>query len=170
MKMYDLRSLRVLVVDDNAHMRNLVMTILHAFGVKQVEQASDGADALQYMTTINFDLIIADWMMEPLDGLDFTRLIRTGSDSKNPYVPIILMTGHTDLESVIEARDAGVNEILAKPISAKTLYDRIVSIIERPRPFIRTKTYCGPCRRRRKDPNYRGRERRRNPDETTIVA
>ena len=99
--------------------------------------------------------------MDPLDGLDFTRLGRTGKDSPNPFVPIIMLTGHTEMNRVMEAREPGVHEFLAKPISAKGLYTKVRSIIERPRPFIRTPQYFGPDRRRRQSTKYNGPERRK---------
>jgi DNA-binding response OmpR family regulator len=157
---YNLERLNFLVVDDNRHMRMLVKTILHALGSKNVVEAEDGADAFREMRTFPADIVICDWNMEPLDGLDFVRLIRTGKDSPNPFVPIIMLTGHTEMNRVVEARDAGVNEFLAKPISAKALYGRIQSVIEKPRPFVRTKRYFGPDRRR-KATNYTGPERRK---------
>jgi DNA-binding response OmpR family regulator len=72
-----------------------------------------------------------------------------------------MLTGHTEMNRVMEARDAGVHEFLAKPISAKSIYARIRAIIERPRPFIRAGVYFGPDRRRRNNPSYKGRERRK---------
>lgn len=158
---YNLERLNFLIVDDNKHMRALVKTILHALGVKNVNEATDGADAFKELRHFPADIVICDWNMEPLDGLDFVRLMRTGSDSPNPFVPIIMLTGHTEMNRVVEARDAGVHEFIAKPISAKGLYSRIRSVIEKPRPFIRTKTYFGPDRRRKNSPNYNGPERRK---------
>ena len=114
-------------------------------------------------------MIIADWHMEPLDGLDFVRLVRTAKDSPNPYVPIIMLTGHTEYQRVCEARDAGVNEFLAKPISAKALYMRFASIIDNPRPFIRTKTYFGPDRRRQNIGPPRGTAERRKEEREKIA-
>jgi DNA-binding response OmpR family regulator len=160
MASYSLERLNFLVVDDNKHMRALVKTILHAFGSKNVHDASDGADAFKELRVFPADIIITDWNMDPLDGIDFTRLVRTGKDSPNPFVPIIMLTGHTEMHRIIEARDNGVNEFLAKPISAKSLYSRIRTIIEKPRPFIRTKSYFGPDRRRRVI-DYKGVERRK---------
>ncbi len=136
---YALDSINVLVLDDNRHMRNLVQSILHALGVKQIREAADAPAAFKELQHFHADIIIADWHMEPLDGLDFVRLVRTAKDSPNPYVPIIMLTAHTEYSRVCEARDAGVNEFLAKPISAKSLYARFASIIENPRSFIRTK-------------------------------
>ena len=76
------------------------------------------------------DVLIVDWHMEPLDGLDFVRLVRTAKDSANSYVPIIMLTGYTEYRRVTDARDAGVNEFLAKPISAGALYLRFASIVD----------------------------------------
>jgi DNA-binding response OmpR family regulator len=157
---YNLERLNFLVVDDNKHMRALVKTILHALGSKNVHEAADGADAFKELRHFPADIIICDWNMSPLDGLDFVRLVRTGKDSPNPFVPIIMLTGHTEMHRVIEARDAGVHEFLAKPISAKGLFSRIRSIIERPRPFIRAGLYFGPDRRRRQI-DWKGPERRK---------
>ncbi len=146
---YNLERLHFLVVDDNKHMRALVKTILHAFGSKSVNEAGDGADAFKELRHFPADIIICDWNMSPLDGLDFVRLVRTGKDSPNPFVPIIMLTGHTEMHRVIEARDSGVHEFIAKPISAKGLYSRIKSIIDKPRQFVRVGLYFGPDRRRR---------------------
>jgi CheY-like chemotaxis protein len=143
-----LENVNVLVLDDNRHMRQLVESILHALGVKHVVQAGDAAQAFKELQHFNADVIIVDWHMEPLDGLDFVRLVRTAKDSPNPYVPIIMLSGYTEYRRVTEARDAGVHEFLAKPISAKALYQRFAAIIDNPRPFIRTKNYFGPDRRR----------------------
>ncbi len=145
---YSLGNLKVLVLDDNRHMRSLVKTILFALGVTNVCEAENGPAAFKELQHFQADVIITDWHMEPLDGLDFTRMVRTAMDSANPYVPIIMLTGYTEYQRVCEARDAGVNEFLAKPISVKALYMRFASIIENPRAFIRTKTYFGPDRRR----------------------
>jgi len=169
---YSLERLNLLVVDDNKHMRALVKSILHALGVRSVKEAIDGADAFKELRHFPADLIICDWNMEPLDGLDFVRLVRTGGDSPNPYVPIIMLTGHTEMNRVIEARDSGVHEFLAKPISAKKLYSRIKAIIEHDRKFIKAGRYFGPDRRRKADPNYSGPDRRNEddkPKETTAT-
>lgn len=159
---YNIERLNFLIVDDNKHMRALVKSILHALGSKNTMEASDGADAFKELRHYPADIIICDWNMSPLDGLDFVRLVRTGKDSPNPFVPIIMLTGHTEMNRVVEARDAGVHEFLAKPISAKKLYSRIRSIIEHPREFIRAGAYFGPDRRRLKVSTYKGPERRKS--------
>lgn len=147
---YNLEDLNVLIVEDNSHMQLILKEILRAFKIRNIRTANDGVDGLKELRTFAADLVIADWNMEVLDGLEFIRMIRTGADSKNPYVSIIMLTGHSEMHHIVEARDAGMNEYLAKPVSAKALYERICSVIERPRQFIKTRTYAGPDRRRSK--------------------
>ncbi len=166
---YSLENISVLILDDNRHMRSLVQSILHALGVKEIREAADAPEAFKELQHFHADVIIADWHMEPLDGLDFVRLVRTAKDSPNPYVPIIMLTGHTEYQRVCEARDAGVNEFLAKPISAKALYMRFASIIDNPRAFIRTKTYFGPDRRRQNIGAPRGIAERRKEEKEKMV-
>jgi two-component system, chemotaxis family, chemotaxis protein CheY len=161
----NLEALGILVVDDNKHMHSVVKAILNSMRVKNIRFSDNAADAFMEMRQWYPDIIITDWAMQPLDGLDFVRLVRKGADSPNPYIPIILLTGHTEMCRVIEARDTGVNEILAKPISIKSLYSRIASIVQFPRPFVKSKSYFGPCRRRSIDPNFKGPDRRQAPME-----
>jgi len=137
---YDLENLNVLLVEDNKHMQLLLKETLRSFRVKNVRVADDGADAIKEMRTFAVDLVIADWNMQPIDGLEFVKMIRTSSDSANPYVPVIMLTGHTETHRVFEARDSGITEFLAKPVSAKGLYQRICMVIEKPRQFIKTRT------------------------------
>lgn len=157
---YMLDALNVLVIDDNRHMRSLVQSILHALGVKNVTEAGDAAQAFKELQHFNADVIIADWHMEPLDGLDFVRLVRTAKDSPNPYVPIIMLTGYTELYRVKQARDAGVTSFLAKPLSAQSLYKRLISIVDDQRPFVRNGKFFGPDRRTDRGAEYGGQNRR----------
>jgi len=149
-------SLRVLLVDDNQHMRAIVTTVLAGVGVKHVRETRDGSEALEALRDWPADLAIVDFQMFPLDGVEFTRMVRNAPDSKNPYLPIIMMTGHSEKSRVVEARDAGVTEFVAKPLTAKAVLDRIQAVIYHPRPFVRTATYFGPDRRRREDPAFTG--------------
>lgn len=165
---YDLTRLNVLVVDDNRHMRTLVRSILVAMGIRNVSEAEDGTEALKLMKTLDVDIVICDWLMEPMDGITFTKMIRRNDNSPDIYVPIIMLTGHTELTRVMTARDAGVNEFLAKPVSATNIYQRIKMILESPRQFIRTNDYFGPDRRRRDDPSYKGDERRRSAEDADL--
>jgi DNA-binding response OmpR family regulator len=147
-------------------MRSIVVAILRGVGIGIVKEASDGADAMEVMRAGVPDIVIVDLNMFPIDGLEFTQMIRTAVDSPFPFVPIIMMTGHTERTKVTAARDSGVNELVAKPISAKTLLDRIVAVIDRPRSFVKTATYTGPCRRRgTSGKDYVGKLRRKSDNQ-----
>ena len=164
--MAGLERLHVLVVDDNPHMRTIVVAILRGAGFGNIKEASDGAHALEEMRASVADIVIIDLNMSPIDGLEFTQMMRKSPDSPNPFVPIIMMTGHTERSKVMAARDSGINELVAKPISAKTLLERIIAVIDRPRSYVKTKTYTGPCRRRGKAKDFAGPWRRKNDDQT----
>lgn len=155
-------QLHVLIIEDNGHMRTLLHTLVRSIGVKTIIEASDGSDGLVAVRGHNPDFVITDLNMKPMDGIAFTRQVRSASDSPNPYLPIIMVTGHTEYARVVEARDAGVNEFLAKPVTVSNLRSRILQVIERPRPFVRSEFYFGPDRRRRKDPDYTGPFRRQS--------
>jgi len=152
--------LKILLVDDNHHMRVLLTEILRAIGVKHVYEANDGAEALQVMRSNPIDIIMSDLAMQPLDGIDFVRLLRNSPDSPNPMAPVIMITGHSTHRRVQEARDVGVNEFLSKPVTARGVLERIAQVVDNPRAFVRTGQYFGPDRRRRADPNYTGPKRR----------
>jgi len=156
---YKLTALNVLLVEDNPHMRQLLRQILNAYGIKNVFEADDGALGYERFKHKKADLIIVDWMMDRLNGIEFTRMVRTDDDSPDKFVPIIMLTGYTEKERVVEARDCGVTEFMAKPVSAQSLYDRIVSVIEGPRPFVEVGSYFGPDRRRRIS-DFAGNDRR----------
>ncbi len=157
----EFNRLRFLVIDDNAHMRRMLRTLLHGFGAREVHEAEDGAAGLEAFTQHSPDIVITDWAMPIFDGIELTQMIRQPGANSNPYVPIIMLTGHSEKKRVVAARDAGITEFLAKPISAKCLYQRIVNVVANPRPFIKSKNYFGPDRRRNVNTSYIGPERRK---------
>lgn len=158
--MSDFSRLRVLIVDDNHHMINIVKTILRGFGIKDFLEARDAAEAFDLFRGTAVDFIVLDFAMNILDGTDFVRLVRTGSDSPNPYVPIIMLTAYSERSRVLAARDAGVTEFCCKPVTPVELYKKVAAIVNSPRPFVRSNVYVGPDRRRHKDDNYKGDDRR----------
>lgn len=153
-------ALSVMIVDDNPQMRALLSALLRAIGILRIREVRDGALALQEMRSAPADIIITDYAMEPMNGIEFTRMARTASDNANPMAAIIMLTGHAERARVEEARDAGVTEFLAKPVTAKSLFDKLASVIDNPRMFIRTRAYVGPDRRRRRSSEYQGPFRR----------
>lgn len=144
-------------------MRGLVRRLLESYGITDIVMMSDGRAALQDMPASMPDILILDYAMEPMDGLALTRAVRLGAESPNPYMPIIMMTAYTERHRVVAARDAGVTEIVAKPLSVASLFSRLVAVVDRPRPFIRVDGYFGPERRRRQVA-YKGPDRRRARD------
>jgi CheY-like chemotaxis protein len=158
--MTDYSSLNILLVEDNQHMRTIVSAILKGSGIRSVRDARDGAEALEILRHYPADIALVDFNMSPIDGVEFTKMLRTASDSRHPYLPVIMITGHSERSRVVEARDAGVNEFVVKPLTARALLSRIESVIMRPRPFIRCGTYFGPDRRRSANADYPGPFRR----------
>ena len=154
----------VLVIDDNRHMLRLARTMLNAFGITNIHEANDGADGLEAITNVRPDVILLDWVMAGMDGIEFTCQVRQSDNDEINQLPIIMMTGHTQMPRVEEARDAGITEFLAKPISAHAMYQRIAAIIERPREFIMADEFTGPDRRRRREGEYTGPDKREAGD------
>lgn len=153
-------NLKTLIVEDNAHMRSLLRALLNSAGIKDIADAPNGAAAIHLLRERKSDLVLTDMAMQPMDGIEFTRHVRTSELSPNPFVPIVMITGHTEKHRVEAARDAGVTEFLAKPITAANLFARIAEIVERPRAFVRSDSYFGPDRRRHQQDDYAGPWRR----------
>ncbi|MBT7449200.1 MAG: response regulator, partial [Rhodospirillaceae bacterium] len=108
----------------------------------------DGADGLAAVKGLEPDIVLTGWRMKPVSGLDFLKAIR-GQQSPIRFTPVIMVTSETRREKVVEARNAGVTEYIAMPITAKAVFLRIREVIERPRPFVDIGVYFGPDRRRR---------------------
>lgn len=157
---YDFAKLSVLVVEDTAPMCKLIASVLETMGVGTVYKAADGAEGFAKFQKHGPDIVLADWQMEPVNGIELTREIRTNMLSPNRMAPVILVTGYSAYERVAEARNAGVTEFLVKPFSANDLAKRISYVINRPRDFIDAPGYFGPDRRRKAEPRYRGPFRR----------
>ncbi len=164
---YDL--LKILLVDDNQYMRVLVAEILRAVGVNDIREAGDGAEGLEMMRSFPADIVMTDLSMQPMDGVEFVRLLRNSPNSPNTMIPVVMITGHSTMARVNEARNAGVNEFLTKPLTARGVLERLHQAIENQRPFIRSPTYFGPDRRRRIDPYYAGPLRRAEEDERLAI-
>jgi len=162
--MADYGSLKILLIEDNQHMRSIVTAILKGSGIRNIREARDGAEGLDMLRQYPADIALVDFNMDPIDGVEFTRLLRNAPDSSNPYLPVVMITGHSERSRVIQARDAGVNEFIVKPLTARALLGRLDSVIMRPRPFIRCTAYFGPDRRRTSDQAYAGPFRRHTDD------
>jgi CheY-like chemotaxis protein len=142
-----IQQLAVLVVEDNPFMRSLVRNMLSHVGVGKVHEASDGIAALEIIRVVSPDLIVLDWEMPLLNGPELVRIVRSPGVFPLPDIPIIMLTAHGERWRVAEAAKLGVNEFLCKPVSAKALLDRILSILLKPRESIKLGEYYGPVPR-----------------------
>lgn len=160
MQSYDITDLNILVLEKHILIRNLFTEVFRSFGVPTVQSTPDAEKAWQMYLNLPTDIIFCDWCQD-LDGLEFLQRIRKDEDSPNPFVPVVLITANTELHHVMTARDNGMTEFLAKPVSAKQIYTRICNVIENQRPFVRASGFFGPDRRRHDGANDSGPERRR---------
>ena len=161
---YSLNKAKILIVDDMKPMLALTNSVLKIFGFKDIFLAESGKEAFEIVCKEDPDIIVTDWMMEPMDGLEFAELVRRSPMSPNPYVPIIMMTGFSSRLRVESARDSGITEFLVKPFSSRDLYSRVVQIIEKPRQFVDAGAFFGPDRRRKRADGYQGPRRRQEED------
>ena len=149
-KNFDLTQLSVLVVEKHSPMRSMFRGILRELGITKIDDASTPETGFEEFNHRSPDIVLVDWS-PGFDGIGLLNKIRNDTNSDNPFVPVIMVTAHGEADRVIEARDAGMTEYLTKPISAKSLYRRIASIVESERPFIRISDFFGPDRRRKKE-------------------
>lgn len=157
----NLRSARILVVEDNPQALEILSQVLVGFGISEFRKCETAEDAHRALAKGVFDVIIVDGEMGVEDGFAFTQRIRTGSGEGNRTAPILIVTGCPTREKVLEARDCGANFVLAKPIVPRTLLDRLIWMARHQRDFIESDAYTGPDRRFHNVPLPEGIEDRR---------
>jgi len=121
------KNMKVLVVDDYKTMQKIVSNLLRQLGFNNVEVASDGGEALKKLRGGDFGMIISDWNMEPMTGLQLLKEVR--ADSKLKPLPFIMVTAESKPENVVAAKQAGVNNYIVKPFNAATLKQKMVSVL-----------------------------------------
>ena len=169
MSYYRLNLLSILVVDDDPDICALINDLLRALGFGRCLTAVNGEVAMAILADSEatpIDLVITEIAMEPGDGGDLLQWIRRSLKSPNRFMPVVLMTGQTEMEAMLRMRDLGVTEVLAKPLSLDRLCSVIDGLIASPRRFVESGRYFGPDRRRLEIP-YRGGERRDLAEEKT---
>jgi CheY-like chemotaxis protein len=154
-----LAAFRLLVADDNAQMRSIVGAVLYGAGVREIHYAENGERALEVVAHKQIDIVYVDQEMPVMNGLDFISAVR-GPHGPDRFLPIIMLTGNSSRARLEAARDRGVTEFLTKPVTARTILNRLNAVIMHPRPFVQTKSYFGPDRRRKSDAAYAGPPRR----------
>ena len=141
-------EVNIVIADSDNKMAQLVKKILSTLGCNKIIIVNDGDDVLKLMKTEKIDIIITEWELKRVSGMDVVTHLRRSLDSPNRMVPIIMLTGRNDEGDIMIARNAGVSEYLVKPFSAKILLERLYAIVEEPRSFIMCNTFVGPDRRR----------------------
>lgn len=163
MARYDFSRLSVLVIEDSAFMRSVFINVLHALGVERIVTAENGEQAIKIMRPVSpaqssmvgmtgIDIALCDYFMPTVDGSMFLRWLRRSDKSPDRFLPTIMVSAAADRDVLFTARDAGVDEFLAKPFSVEQLTQRLIAVIEHPRPYIYMPRYFGPDRRRRSKP------------------
>ncbi|MBU6372512.1 MAG: response regulator [Alphaproteobacteria bacterium] len=156
----DVSQASVLVLDSNAFTRGITLGFLRAAGVGRLADASNLEDAVGRYREIDPHALLVEWEDKGLDGLEITRSIRGGATPFDRAIPIVVTTSRASISDVEAARRIGVTEYAVKPMSARAIVSRIEQVLYRPRPFIVTDSYVGPCRRRSIDPYFMGPFRR----------
>jgi CheY-like chemotaxis protein len=159
----EFENVRVLLVDDDEFARDIMISMLQELKVRAMTQAENGALALEHMAGgLSVDVVIADWEMPVMDGIEFTKAVRAQPDLAKAAVPIVMVTSHSQISEVKMARDAGASEFLVKPFSVSSLAKRLRMALVNPRPFVKATSFVGPDRRRRANSDYEGEQRRGN--------
>lgn len=148
MPAYNLRRLSVLVVERHHLMRRLMKDVIQALGINSIELCSSHELLETDTTAFKPDIIFVDWSAG-CDGLDLLQRVRSNAAEFDRFIPVVMVTAYTGFKQVCAARDAGVTEFLAKPITANAIYRRLSAMIENPRDFIESIDFFGPDRRRR---------------------
>ena len=121
------KNMNVLIVDDYKTMLRIINNLLKQLGFANIDEATDGTMALEMFKTKQYGLIISDWNMEPMSGLELLKNIRGGTQNKD--VPFIMITAESKTENVIAAKQAGVNNYIVKPFNAETLKTKMSAVL-----------------------------------------
>ena len=177
-KYYRFDGLSVLIADDNRFVRSIMVTIFKALGIGKVLQADNGEEAMAILDVSaqmdstagrDVDIIFADHLMEPMDGIGLLKWVREHESDKIRFLPFVMMSGEADEAAVRLARDSGVTEYLAKPMSVINVASRLLAIIDKPRAFVRAPNYFGPDRRRQTLPHDGPDRRLMSPEDVRVV-
>ncbi len=162
-------KLSVLVVEDLVPMQQLLDDTIRALGVGTIYTSPNGKHGYKQYISKQPDIIITDWHMPEMDGLQFIEKVRKDPDSPCRNIPIIMISGLNASARITKARDTGVNEYLVKPFNAEDLAKRISHIVNQPRDFIITQDFTGPNRRRAENDDYEEDKPRRTKEPEIVI-
>lgn len=147
-KKYNFGGLRVLIVDDNDFAHSIMRDILLSMRLKDIRHVHDAKSVMREINSSLPDILIVDLLMKPIDGFELIKRIRAHEVDDIRHLPILVVSAYTTMKHIVRARDMGASEVLCKPISVASVYDRFVHMREHPRQFVKTQEYVGPDRRR----------------------
>jgi DNA-binding response OmpR family regulator len=165
---YNFGDLKVLIVDDNQHMHNILRDMLLGMRIKKIRHGFSAKEGMQLAESELPDIMIVDLLMKPVDGFELIKKIRNHKDEAIRDLAVLVLTSYSTVEHVRRARDSGANEVLCKPVSVAGLFDRFTYMRDHPRQFVKTKDYVGPDRRRNLR-GFDGEDRRANPTGANIA-
>lgn len=156
----DLSRVSFLVIDDNVHMRSILRSILSGFGARSVYEAAEGADGLETVLDRSPDVVLCDWVMNPLNGADFVRTLRAERDRYLRTLPIIIVSAYSQKSTILEAVNLGIHGFIAKPVSPAILYQRVSHVLTNQALHGRTKgiMFGGDYHQRKRSPAARASE------------
>ena len=121
------KNMPILIVDDYKTMLRIIRNLLRQLGFNNVDDAMDGSDALSKLRSKDYSLVISDWNMEPMTGIELLREVRQDNTLKD--IPFIMITAESKTENVIAAKESGVNNYIVKPFNAATLKAKLTSVL-----------------------------------------
>ncbi len=156
------QKITVLLAEDSPQVRSLFVSVLTQLGISNIVRAPEGAEAIRLIKQMQYDphsvgvssidLVISDWVMDPIDGATLLRWIRRHKESPDRFLPFVMVSAYSESHRVQTARDLGVNEFLAKPFSVAAVLQHVLAVIQDTRRYVRTNTFFGPDRRRSSKP------------------
>jgi two-component system, chemotaxis family, chemotaxis protein CheY len=166
----NLRDLVILVADQSSYMTMLIHSMLRGFGSNRVLEVRNSLSVFQALIGQKVDILICDSRLPPHGGLALTNTIRGKTDNEHRTIPILIMARDSRESTIKQARDAGANMVIAKPISPANLYDRLSWVAFNPRKFVDTASYFGPDRRYKIEGFPKGIGRRKGDNAVEVAA
>lgn len=146
--MSEFKDILPLIIDPAGHSKALLRKLLSGFGVLTIVSTRSTDEAMLLMRREHFSIVFLDEMAGPLKPLAFLRMLRRDLNTRDVTVPVVLVSAGADAPKITAARDAGMNDVIAKPVSTLTIERKLRSLLVAPRPFVTAKGFVGPDRRR----------------------
>jgi len=149
--MSEFKDIKTLIIDRAGHSKALLRKLLTAFGVSRIMTTHATDEALVMLRRESFSIVFLDEMAGPLKPLGFLRMLRRDLNTSDVTIPVVLVSAGTDAGKITAARDAGMNDVISKPVSVRTIERKLRSLLAAPRPFVTAKAFVGPDRRTLRD-------------------